>query len=225
MKNIHSGICPVCDAKLRINRLACPQCKAEYPTDKEISPFELLNEEQKVFLTTFLTCEGNIKAIETALDISYPTVKKRCSELLVALGLKEKQIIEIATENIDMSIFGTLNRNSKKASDIIKNKLYDNNGHAIIPLQKGEPCRIAISENGNAFVSDKLPNQTVDFCVFDIITEFLKANHGKAPKGMGRNDRVGYGKNLPFDWEAYRLQMRCRFLRWQCGKAPLFARE
>ena len=31
------------------------------------------------------------------------------------------------------------------------------------------------------------------FYVFDIIVDFLKRNGGKASKGIGRNDRAGYG--------------------------------
>lgn len=192
MKNFDSMTCPVCDAKLQISRLSCPQCKAEYPIDKEIFPFEYLSTEQKSFLITFLKCSGNIKAIETELDISYPTVKKRYEELLIALGLKQKENIE--RENIDMSIFGKIDRNSKKASDIIKNKLYDNNGRVVIDLPKGGNCCISIAENGNAFESNKLGNQIINFSVFDIIVDFLKSNGGKAPKGLGRSDRVGYGK-------------------------------
>lgn len=192
MKNFKSGHCPVCSKKLHINRLSCPQCKAEYPIDEELSPFDYLSEEQKHFLNTFLLCKGSIKAIEAELGISYPTVNKRFDELLIALGLKEKEIIK--EEIIDMNVFGELNRNSKKPSDIIKNRLYDNGGAVTIRLQKGENCRVSIAENGTAFVSDKLSNQAMSFSVFDIIVDFLEDCGGKAPKGLGRNDRVGYGK-------------------------------
>lgn len=192
MKNIFFKNCPVCNSKLRIKRLFCPNCEAEYPVEEEFSPFDYLNAEQKSFLISFLKCSGNIKALEAELNISYPTVKKRYEELLIALGLKEETKKEM--ENIDMRIFGKIDRNSKKASDIIKNKLYDNNGSAVIRLQKGDNCYIAIASNGNSFVSDKLPGQVVDFNVFDIIVDFLNNNGGKAPKGLGRNDKVGLGK-------------------------------
>ena len=192
MKKINSMHCPVCDAKLHISRLSCTQCKAEYPIDEEFFPFEYLTPDQKSFLIIFLKCAGNIKAMEAELNVSYPTVKKRYEELLIALGLKEKSIME--KENIDMSIFRKIDRNSKKASDIIKNKLYDSNGAIVITLPKGGECYVAIAENGDSFVSDKLPNQTVSFTVFDIIVDYLKSVGGKAPKGLGRSDKVGYGK-------------------------------
>ena len=195
MNNIYYGQCPACSGELRVNRLQCSHCKAEYPTNQKLSPFERLSAEQESFLITFLKCKGNISAVEQALNISYPTVKKRYNELLVALGLKEEEIIEKG--GIDMSIFGKIDRESKKPSEIIKAKLFDNNGTATVRLQRGEACRISIAKNGNAFESDKLGNQFVEFSVFDLIVEFLKSNGGKAPKGMGRNDRVGYGKCGP----------------------------
>ena len=192
MKKFVSGRCPICKEKLHINRISCPQCKAEYPIDEELSLFDYLSVEQNHFLITFLKCKGNIKAVEAELGISYPTVNKRFDELLVALNLKEEKIKE--EEIIDMNAFGELDRNSKKPSDIIKNKLYDNNGSVTIHLQKGDVCHISIAENGNSFVSDKLPGQVVSFSVFDIVVDFLQSNGGKAPKGLGRNDKVGYGK-------------------------------
>ena len=192
MKSINNNHCPLCEAKLHINRLSCPQCKAEFPIDEELSAFDYLTNEQKELLITFLKCKGNIKAVESELNISYPTVNKRYDELLVALGIKKETIIE--KEKIDMSIFGKINRNSQKPSDIIKNKLFDNNGEAYINLQKGDTCYIRIAGDGKAFVSDKLPNQLVSFDIFNIIVDFLKENGGKAPKGLGRSNKVGYGK-------------------------------
>ena len=194
MKKFNAGLCPLCNAKLHINRLSCPECKAEYPIDEELSSFDYLNSEQKEFLIIFLKCKGNIKAVEEELGISYPTVNKKYEEIMVNLGLKEKE--EIEKRVIDMSIFGKINRESKKASDIVRNKLYDNNGVATIVLKNGDSCRISIAGNGNSFVSNKLSPQAIDFKVFDIIYDFLKKCGGSAPKGIGRgkDDKVGYGK-------------------------------
>ena len=220
MKKFDLMRCPVCESKLHISRLSCTQCKAEYPIDEEFFPFEYLSKEQKSFLITFIKCGGNIKAMEAELNISYPTVKKRYEDLLFALGLKEKSTI--AKENVDMSIFGKINRNSKRASDIIKNKLYDNNGIVAIELPKGGICQVYIAGNGDSFESDKLGNQIVDFSVFDIIVDFLKKSGGKAPKGMGRNYRVGYGK---CGEETVMYQVATQYYGKQLGEStfdPLF---
>lgn len=192
MKHFDSMRCPVCEGKLHVHRLSCPQCQAEYTVDRPGSPFDYLNKEQSSFLLTFLQCNGSIKAMEAELNISYPTVKKRYEELLIALGLKEEDTTK--KKDIDMRIFGKMDRNSDKASDIIKNKLYDHNGTVVIQLPKGGACHISIAESGDAFVSEKLGIQAIRFSVFDIIVDFLKSTGGKAPKGAGRIDRVGYGK-------------------------------
>ena len=96
-----------------------------------------------------------------------------------------------------MSIFNKLAKNSKKASEIIRKRISDNGGTAVIQMQKGGYFHVALADNGNAFECDKLPRQLVDFRVFDIIVDFLKQNGGKAPKGMGRTDKVGIGKCGP----------------------------
>lgn len=38
-----SGQCPVCGAALHLARLSCPGCKAEFPTDEPLSPYECLS--------------------------------------------------------------------------------------------------------------------------------------------------------------------------------------
>ena len=220
MKKFDSMNCPACEAKLHISRLSCTQCKAEFPIEKEFFPFEYLNTEQKSFLMTFLKCGGSIKAVEAELNVSYPTVKKRYEELLVALGLKENSVKE--KERIDMSIFEKIDRNSKKASDIIRNKLYDNNGSVVIELPKGGSCSVYIAESGDAFESDKLGNQTVSFSIFDIIVEFLNSSGGKAPKGLGRSYKVGYGKCSE---ETVMYQIATKYYGVEIGKYsfdPLF---
>lgn len=221
MKTTISGYCPLCEAKLRISRLSCPQCTAEYPFDEELSPFDALNAEQKEFLLTFLKCKGNIKAVGESFGLSYPTVNKRYSELMAALGLQnektEKEIMEMCNS-------ANLNRASNLASDIIKNKLYDNHGTAIIRLQQGKSCFIQIADGGNAFISDKLPNYTTEFRVFDIIVDFLKTNGGEAPKGLGRRkeDKVGSGKCGP---ETVMYQVATQYYGKKDGEStfdPLF---
>ena len=90
MKTIDNGICPVCDSRLRLKRLACPECQAEFPCDRELSPYDYLSEGQKEFLDTFISCRGNLKELQERLCISYPFAKKKLDEVVFALGLEEK---------------------------------------------------------------------------------------------------------------------------------------
>ena len=52
-----SGQCPVCGAALHLAQLSCPGCKAEFPTDEPLSPYECLAPEYARFLQTFLACK------------------------------------------------------------------------------------------------------------------------------------------------------------------------
>ena len=81
-----------------------------------------------------------------------------------------------------------------KASEIIKNKLEANKGHASVRLLNGGLAFVALQSDGRTFVCDKLPTQHMGLIVFDIIEDFLRDNGGKAPKGGARGSRVGEGK-------------------------------
>lgn len=59
-----SGQCPVCGAALHLARLSCPRCKAEFPTDEPLSPYECLAPEYARFLQTFLACRGSMKDVQ-----------------------------------------------------------------------------------------------------------------------------------------------------------------
>ena len=59
--------------------------------------FDYLTKDQIDFALVFIKCEGNIKAIEKSLNISYPSVKKNIDELVNALGMK--QVIEIEQDD------------------------------------------------------------------------------------------------------------------------------
>jgi hypothetical protein len=46
----------------------------------------MLNGEQTAFAEVFLSCRGNIKEVEKALGISYPTVRSRLDDVLETMG-------------------------------------------------------------------------------------------------------------------------------------------
>ena len=80
-----------------------------------------------------------------------------------------------------------------KTSELFIKRMKENNGRILIYSLNDEPINVYL-DNDNSFRSDKLRNQSINPEVLDIIVDFLKQNHGKAIKGGGRNDRVGYGK-------------------------------
>lgn len=190
MRNFDLRRCPVCGEKLVLSRLTCPDCKAEFPTDMPLSPYDSLPESEREFLTAFLTCRGNMKEVQDLLGISYPTAKKRLDALLDALGLNSKKAQE---KQEDMIMFQKKNEDSVKASDIIRNKLYENGGMATVTLLRGGIAKIKALPDGERFSCDKLSLHDYKYEVFDIIVDFLLNQGGEARKGNGRY-RFGYGE-------------------------------
>lgn len=82
--------CPVCSGELRITRLSCPNCHTELSGSFPPCKYCALDEKQRTFMETFLKCRGNIREVEKALGISYPTVKGLLDELLGVLFPEEK---------------------------------------------------------------------------------------------------------------------------------------
>ncbi len=78
--------CPVCGKPLVVTRLHCPSCKTTIENDFELAKFAKLSPEQLQFIEIFLVARGNIKEVEKELGISYPTVRGKLNEIIVALG-------------------------------------------------------------------------------------------------------------------------------------------
>lgn len=80
------------------------------------------------------------------------------------------------------------------ASHIIRRKLYENGGKAIVYSLQGKAYEIRAEADDNAFTCDELPiKPPYEYRVFDIIVDLLERQGGKARKGMGRNFRLGEG--------------------------------
>lgn len=116
--------------------------------------------------------------------------KKQLDELLKALDLiSEEEKMKSINTNV-RNLFA--DRNSKKASEIIKAKLLDHGGHVTVYTARGLPCEIYAAADGKSFISDKLPvNYLYGYDVFDVIVELLQSQGGRAQKGNGRNYKLG----------------------------------
>jgi hypothetical protein len=86
MKKEAISKCPICGDELTITRLHCHNCGVEINGDFSLSKLCRLSKEQLTFVLLFLKNQGNIKAIEKDMNISYPTVKKILNDVLVNLG-------------------------------------------------------------------------------------------------------------------------------------------
>jgi hypothetical protein len=84
---------------MQVSRLSCTHCDTQIESLLPIPALLRLPEDLLDFVMVFLRCRGNIKEVEKALGISYPTVCKRLdlvNELLnkPAGGLDRNQILE-----------------------------------------------------------------------------------------------------------------------------------
>lgn len=85
MKKVISR-CPVCNHELTVARLKCDSCDTVIENRFCLSKFDYLSDEELYFTETFIRCRGNIKEVERALGISYPTVRAKLEGVIKTLG-------------------------------------------------------------------------------------------------------------------------------------------
>ncbi len=84
------------------------------------------------------------------------------------------------------------------ASEIIKNMFMQGTGSIVVTTLRGKTHIVNLNGDGKTISSDTgLRTQQIDLSIFDIVVNFLRNNGGMAPKGNGRNSKVGYGKCTP----------------------------
>lgn len=89
--------CPVCAGELAISRLHCRTCGTTLEGEFGVGRFGKLSREQMTLLESFLRSRGNLKEMERALGISYPTVRGRVEALVQALGLADGEAAQELT--------------------------------------------------------------------------------------------------------------------------------
>ena len=81
---------------------------------------------------------------------------------------------------------------NKKPSEIIREKILQNGGRAIVHSLTGKPYEIRHCSDGKSFLCDQLPiKPPYTYDVFDVIVDLLERQGGKADKGAGRNAKLG----------------------------------
>ena len=137
--------CPACGDDLKISTIKCCGCGLEIKNDFELTPFDRLNPEQYTFLIEFLKSQGNLKSVQNTLGLSYPTAKKKLSQLLTSLDLNNNT--EPLAE-LDISEWKS-NLDSHNASDIIKQKLIACGGRASVRSIKGKLYEVWIVDESH----------------------------------------------------------------------------
>ena len=73
--------CPGCTRPLTPRLLTCEHCHIKMEGHFELNEFASLNAEDLHFLRIFVRCEGRVRDMESALGLSYPTVRARLTTL------------------------------------------------------------------------------------------------------------------------------------------------
>lgn len=87
--------CPLCTQLLSIEMLKCDTCAVEYRGHFHFPALAALNQEEQYLVEMLILHGGNLKEIAKSLKISYPTLKKRLTEL--ANSFQKKQEIQSST--------------------------------------------------------------------------------------------------------------------------------
>ncbi|MCB9437445.1 MAG: DUF2089 domain-containing protein [Anaerolineales bacterium] len=78
--------CPLCEEPITVTQLHCEHCDIRIDGRFEVSGLAALSSDQLEFVEVFLRCEGKINRVEKELGISYPTVRSRLNEIILAMG-------------------------------------------------------------------------------------------------------------------------------------------
>jgi hypothetical protein len=81
MKNNPSIRCPACHGAMVPVTLRCDACDLAVTGRFGGNEFAALGEDDLHFLRIFVLCEGRIREMESALGVSYPTIKARLAQL------------------------------------------------------------------------------------------------------------------------------------------------
>jgi hypothetical protein len=86
MKNNKAICCPACQGTMIPVTLRCDACDINVSGRFGGNEFAGLGEEDLHFLRIFVLCEGRIREMESALGVSYPTIKARLAQLKETLA-------------------------------------------------------------------------------------------------------------------------------------------
>lgn len=117
--------CPVCAHQLKAVKLHCQSCGTQIENTFDFPKIMHLSKEQLEFVEVFILSRGNIKDVEKALNLSYPTVRAKLDQVIEALS-DGKPNSSTSTMTLDPS--------DKKRKDLDSNQRQS----VLDQLEKGE---------------------------------------------------------------------------------------
>ena len=73
--------CPSCGGRMHVEKLGCASCGTEVQGRYRPCPVCALEPEPRKLFDLFLQARGNLKDVQRALGLSYPTVRQRIEEM------------------------------------------------------------------------------------------------------------------------------------------------
>ena len=88
--------CPVCGSTLKVQVLQCPSCntRIEGTFEPPQSKILYLSKKDLDFVETFVRVRGNIKEMEKALGVSYPTVRGMLDAIIEKMGYPARRGVD-----------------------------------------------------------------------------------------------------------------------------------
>ena len=110
MKTLKSNTpCPCCAQPMHPTVLGCANCQVEIRGPVQQNEFASLSDESLHLLRIFVHCEGRVREMESALGLSYPTIRTRLSDLRAQLGLNVSPEVETTPKKtLDLLASGEL---------------------------------------------------------------------------------------------------------------------
>ena len=97
--------CLICESLLHIKTLSCSSCHTDYSGEFYFPRLAKLSRQELQLAESLIIHGGKLKEMAQALDISYPTLKKRLNELSVSLKQKKEEdeaLIEQILKDIEV---------------------------------------------------------------------------------------------------------------------------
>lgn len=79
--------CPSCGGTPVVVKLRCPSCSTEVSGEFSLCPVCRLPPDARRLFDLFIASRGNLKQVQRALGVSYPTVRQRIEEMFRKMGL------------------------------------------------------------------------------------------------------------------------------------------
>ena len=86
--NALPNACPLCSGEIVVTRFRCTacDCSIEGQFEPKQTAFAALSAEQLQFVEVFVKCEGRLNRMESELELSYPTIRARLTEIIRKMG-------------------------------------------------------------------------------------------------------------------------------------------